>query len=113
AQLEHIAWIGGDLGQRLNIRAVAAFLSAFEAQAIDGARACLVHDPAEHRAVRGVITRRASPNVMEDVDGELFSGFPVRRDSHDQSEDGAMSPLVERMKRELVAPGNRLDERRP
>src|ERR1044071_8815135 len=50
---------------------------------------------------------------MEHVDGELFSGFPVRGDSHDQSEDGAMSPLVEGMKRELVAPGDRLDERCP
>src|SRR3546814_10291266 len=50
---------------------------------------------------------------MEDVDGELFSGFPVGRDSHDQSEDGAMSPLVKRMQRELVARGHRLDEHRP
>src|ERR1044071_6246359 len=50
---------------------------------------------------------------MEHVDGELFSGFPVSGDSHDQSENGAMSPLVEGMKRELVAPGDRLDERCP
>src|SRR6185503_4739196 len=80
---------------------------------IDRSRSCLVHDPAEHRAVRGVVTPRTSPNIMEDVDGELFSGFPVSRDSQDQSEDGAMSPLIERMKRELVARSNRLDERRP
>ena len=95
------------------IAAVAALLSALEAQAVDRPRARLVHDPAEHRAVRGVVTRRAPPDVMEDVDGELFGGFPVGRDSHDQGEDEAMSPLVERMQRELVARGNRLDERRP
>jgi hypothetical protein len=50
---------------------------------------------------------------MEDVDGEFFSGFPVGRDSHHQSEDDAMSPVIQRMQRELVARGNRLDERRP
>jgi predicted ATPase len=44
---------------------------------------------------------------MEDVDGELFSSFPVCRESHDQSEDDPMSHLVELMKRELVAHGNR------
>jgi hypothetical protein len=59
------------------------------------------------------ITRRASPDVMEDVDGELFGGLPVRRDSHDQSEDEAVSHLVERMQRELVARGNCFDECRP
>jgi hypothetical protein len=40
---------------------------------------------------------------MEDVDGEFFSGFPVGRDSHHQSEDDAMSPVIQRMQRELVA----------
>ena len=113
AQLEHVAWIGNHLGQQLHIAAVAALLSALEAQAVDRPRARLVHDPAEHRAVRGVVPRRAPPHVVEDVDGELFSGFAVGRDSHDQSEDGAMSPLVERMQRELVARSDRLDERRP
>ena len=113
AQLEHVARIGSHLGRRLHIAAVAALLSALEAQAVDRPRARLVHDPAEHRAVRGVVTRRAPPDVVEDVDGELFSGFPVGRDSHDQREDDAMRPLVERMQRELVARGNRLDERRP
>ena len=53
------------------------------------------------------------PDVMEDVDGELFGSLPVRRDSHDQSEDEAMSHLVERMQRELVARGNCFDECRP
>ena len=57
--------------------------------------------------------RRAPPDIVEDVDGELFRGFPVSHDSHDQREDEAMSPLVERMQRELVARSNRLDERCP
>src|ERR1043166_1818553 len=113
AQLEHIVRIGTDVGWRLHIHAVAALLSALETQSVDRARACLVHDPAEHRAISGVVTGCASPNVMKDVDGELFSGFPISGDSHDQSEDGTMSPLVERMKRQLIAPGNALDERRP
>jgi hypothetical protein len=93
--------------------ALAALLSVLEAQAIERPRARLVHDPAEHRAVRGVVTRRAPPDVMEDVDRKLFSGFPVACDSHDQSEDDAMGHLVERMQRELVACGNRLDEGHP
>lgn len=50
---------------------------------------------------------------MEDIDRELFSGFPVARDSHGQSEDDAVGHLIERMQRELVARGNRMDERRP
>src|SRR5262249_48302852 len=112
AQLDHIARIGGYLDEWLRI-ALAALLSVLEAQAIDRPRARLVHDPAQHRGVRGVVTRRAPPDVMEDIDRELFSGFPVARDSHDQSEDDAMGHLIERMQRELVASGNRLDERRP
>ena len=42
-----------------------------------------------------------------------FGGFPIGRDSHNQGEDGAMSPLVQRMQRELVPRRDRLDERRP
>src|SRR6185436_13933452 len=92
---------------------MAPLLSALEAQAVDCPRACLVHDPPKHRAVRGVVTRSSDLDVVEDIDGKLFRGFPVGRHSHDQREDEAMSHLVERMQRELVARGNRLDERRP
>jgi hypothetical protein len=113
AQFEHVVGIGGHVGKRRRIAALAALLSALETQAVDRPRARLVHDPAEHRAVRGVVMRRAPPDVMEDIDGELFSGFPVGCNSHNQSEDEAMSHLVERMQRELVARGNRLDKRRP
>src|SRR5215467_14127332 len=113
AQLEHVAWVRSHLGQWLQISAIPALLSAVEAQAVDCPRTGLIHDPAEHRAVRGVVTRRASPDVMKDVDGELFSGFPVGRDSDDQSEDAAVRHLVECMQRELVTRGNRLDELRP
>ena len=49
---------------------------------------------------------------MEDVYSDLFGCLPVGRESHDQSEDGAMSPLVERVQRQLVARSYRLDERR-
>jgi hypothetical protein len=58
-------------------------------------------------------SRRALPDVMKDVDGELFSGFPVGRDSDDQSEGAAVRHRVERMQRQLVTRGNRLDELRP
>ena len=114
AQLEHVARIGSSLGLLLlDIAAVTALLSAVEAQAVDRPRARLVHDPAEHRAVGGVVARGAPPDVMEDVDGELLGGFPVGRDPHDQGEHHAMSPLVEGVQRELIARGNRLDELRP
>jgi hypothetical protein len=85
AQLEHVARIGSHFDKRLLIASVDALLSALEAQAVDRPRARLVHDPAEHRAVRGVVARRAPPHVMEHVDGQLFSGFSVGRDSHDRS----------------------------
>src|SRR5712671_3237670 len=61
------------------VSAVTALLSVLEPQAVDCPRARLVHDPAEHRPVRGVVARRAPPDVMEDIDGELFGGLPVRR----------------------------------
>src|SRR5258708_22530199 len=67
-QLQGVARLGRDLGQRLRILAAPALLSALEAQAVDGPRARLVHNPAAHRALRGVVTRRAPPDVMEDVD---------------------------------------------
>src|SRR5438067_3600066 len=65
-QLDHIARIGSRLGQRLHIGAVNALLTVLKTQAVDRPRARLVHDPAEHRAVRGVVMRRAPPDVMED-----------------------------------------------
>jgi hypothetical protein len=106
AQLEHIARVGGDLGRLLHIANLAALLPAFEAQAVDCPRARLVHDPAEHSAVRGVVTRRAPPHVMEDVDCQLLGGFPVGRDAERYGEDHTMRSLVKRMQRELVARGN-------
>src|SRR5690348_16142758 len=95
AQLDYVVRIGTRLGQQLPMAAAAALLSGFDAETVDRARTRLVHDTAEYRAVRGVLTRRASPDVMEDVDGELFSSFPVCNESHDQREDDPMSHLVE------------------
>jgi hypothetical protein len=50
---------------------------------------------------------------MKDVNRKLFSGFPVCSNTHNQSENGAMSSLVEGMQSVLIARRNRLDKRRP
>src|SRR5689334_20548020 len=106
ALLENIVRIGSHLGQRLYIAVVSALLTALETEAVDRPRTRLVHDPAKHCAVRRVVPRCAPPDIMEDIDCDLFSGFPVGRDSHNQSKDEPMSHLVEGMKRELVTRGN-------
>src|SRR5258706_2665537 len=110
ALLEHVARIGSQFGLRLHLATVAALLSAVEAQAVDRPRAGLVHDPAEHRAVRRIVTRSAPPDVMEDVDGEVFSGLPVGRDWHGQREEGAWCQHVKRLRLLQVASAYAMSE---
>ena len=44
---------------------------------------------------------------------QLFGGFPIVGDPHDQGEHEAMRPLVQRMQRTLIARGDALDEPDP
>src|SRR5215207_9757026 len=94
ALLELVVRILSHLSHLLLIVGLAPLLSALEAQAVDRPRACLVHNPAEHRAILGVVMRCPAPDVMKDIDGELFSGFPISYDSHDQRKHEAMSSFI-------------------
>ena len=67
AQLELVVRIGSHLDLRLHITIIEALLSALEAQAVDRPRACLVHDPPEHRAVRGVDERAGRRVGTDDI----------------------------------------------
>src|SRR5689334_777449 len=60
--------------------AIDALLALLEPPAIDRARARLIHDPPEHRAALLLIRGRPSPDVMKDVERELFGGFAARYD---------------------------------
>jgi hypothetical protein len=50
---------------------------------------------------------------VEDVERQLFGGFPAMRHPESQSKDKAMAALVEPLQRRLVASGNRPHERDP
>jgi hypothetical protein len=77
AQLKHVVRIGSHLGLRVHVAPSLRFFRLSKRRRSIARE----HDPAEHRAVRGVVTRRAPPNVMEDVEGELsaFSRLAVIR----------------------------------
>ena len=47
---------------------------------------------------------------MEDVDRQLFSGFAIAGDPHDQREYDSMGLRIKRVQRKLVATTNRLYE---
>ncbi len=88
-------------------------LPPFEAQPVDGPGARLVHDPSQDGPVTSVVAGGSSPNIVKDIERQLFGGFPVAGDSHDQCEDEAMRSLVQRVQRELIARGDGLDEPDP
>src|SRR3954471_492460 len=69
-------------------------LAVVEPYAIDGARARLVHDPAEYGPVLRVIARSASPDIEEHIERDLFGRFALAGDAHGECEDEAMGPLV-------------------
>jgi hypothetical protein len=87
-----------------------ALVALLVPQAVDRPGPRLVQDPSEHGAVRGVVVLRATPHVVEDVDGQLFGGFTTVGDANDQGERYAVRALIKCAKRGLVAGGNRPDE---
>src|SRR5688572_17623558 len=95
------------------IAGVEAFLPALEAHAVDRARTRLVQDPPENGAASGLVPRRMSPNVVEDVDRELFRGLPVAGDAHRQRENGPARSIVECVKGNLISGRDSVDEVRP
>ena len=95
---------------RVRIDALAPLLMS---QPVNGPRPCLVHDPAQDRAIGSVILRSSPPNVVKDVERQFFSGLPVVGNSHDQGEYDSMRSLKQRLQGRLVTRGDRLDEPDP
>ena len=89
---------------------VDAFLSLIEPQPIDRPGSRLIENPSNNGATFRSVGRCSSPHIVEDVDCQLFSGFPIAGDPHDQREHDSMRPRVKRMQRKLVASANRLNE---
>src|SRR6185295_20302416 len=71
AQLENVMRISRPLRIWLHIVRPAP-LSILKAEAVDRPGSRLIHDPAKHGAVCGVVARCVPPYLMEDVDGELL-----------------------------------------
>lgn len=68
---------------------------------------------AKNRAGRRVICSRSSPDVMENVDGQLIRSVPVGSDPHDQRECDGVGPLIQSAKRNLISRGDGMDEGNP
>ena len=92
---------------RKRIDALAALLVP---HAVDRPRPGLVQDPSEDRAVRGIVLRGTSPDVVKDVDGQFLGGLAVLGDAHGQGEDDPVGALKEGAKRCLVARGDGPDD---
>ena len=92
---------------------VDALLPLLEPQPVDRSGSRLVHDPSDDGSARSIVRRRSSPHVVKHVERQLFGGFPVVGDPHDQGEHDSMRPFVQRMQRTLIARGDGLDEPDP
>ena len=92
---------------------VEALFALIEPYAINRSRPRLIHDPSDNGSARGVVGRRSSPHVVKHVECQLFGGFPIVRDSHDQGKHDSMGTFVQRMQRTLIARGDKLDEPDP
>ena len=62
---------------------------------------------------RGIVRRRASPHVVEDVQRQLFGGLSTVGHTHDQGKHDSMRAFVERVQRLLIALCDGSDEPNP
>ena len=90
-----------------------SLLSAFEAQPVDCARARLIHEPSKYRATLSVVRRRSPPDVVEDVERDLFGAGMVAENAHDQGEHQPVGAVVERSQSKLIARSNGFDKLAP
>jgi len=92
---------------------VHAFFSLLESQPVNRSGPRLIHDPSDDGATRRIVRRRSSPHVVKHVQRQLFGGFPIVGDSHDQGEHDSMRAFIERVQRALIARGDGLNEPDP
>jgi hypothetical protein len=79
-----------------------SFLSLIESQAVNRPAARLIHDPAGDRPVCGIVARRFSPYVMEDIERNFFGRLSIHDYPHDQRKNDPMRSLVKRMQCALI-----------
>src|SRR3954464_8448910 len=72
-----------------------------------------VHDPGEHAAVRALVARGVAPQSGENVERQRLGECAIAGEPQDQREDDALRALVEPMWGELIAGGDRSDQRGP
>src|SRR5262245_9970868 len=91
SDIERLLWIPlGSHRRRIVGVMVDAFLSLIEPQPIDRPGSRLIENPSNDRAAFRGVRRCSSPHIVEDVDRQLFSGFPIAGDPHDQREYDSM-----------------------
>jgi len=90
-----------------------AFFPLFESQPVNRPRARLIHDPSDDGSAGRIVSRRSSPNVVEDIQAQFFGGFPVVRYPDDQRKNDSMRLCVKRMQCKLIASGNGSDDPDP
>jgi hypothetical protein len=90
-----IAGIGrGGCRQRIAGFRLDALFPLVVPQPVDGAGACLVHDPPQNGPVRLLVARGAAPDIVEDIQCHLLGGLAVGGDSHHKRKNGAIGPFV-------------------
>src|SRR5690606_7367523 len=103
-ELERVIWPRAYLvSVRLVGARIDALLPLVEAQAVDGTRPRLVHDPPDHQTVRRVVRGRTSPNVVENIQRQLLGRLAISSDTHDQGEDNLMRAAIQTVQRSFVA----------
>src|SRR6185503_8767845 len=96
------------------LRAVVhALLTMVKTMTVDASRARDVHDPRHDGPSGAVVCRRPLPDVVIDVQRDLFCRCGRLHDSDYQSEHDPVSVFVQLAQRALIAFGDRHDERSP
>ena len=113
-EVEGLVGVTRNSRQKWAVRAmVHAFFSLLEPQPVNRSGPRLVHDPSDDGSARSIVRRRSSPDVVKHVQRQLFGGFPIVGDSHDQGEHDSLRAFIERVQRALIARGDGLNEPDP
>lgn len=92
---------------------VYALLAMFSTMTVDGSRARYIHDPRHDAPSGAIVSGRPLPNVVIDVQRDLFCRCASLDDSDYQSEYDPVSAFVQLAQRALIASGDRRDECNP
>src|SRR5881394_3680186 len=63
----------------------------------------LIHHPTDDGTVRRIVRRGPPPYVVEHVQRQFLSRFPIVDDAHYQSKNDSVRQFVDRLQRQLIA----------